>query len=161
MTKINRREVPWEDVRFLPCSTCEWLPDPLVPWTRASAGPITGPAPMYLPSPGTTSWCEGLGGGEHCVLLLWISSFIYFQIMPCGGLTLAGQQLLTRPALSLPSAAAQGRERTSDERLMGWGKDREITQQLPSWEKQTSLGEVSLIYYQSHQSRILRNKTKS
>ena len=36
-----------------------------------------------------------------------------------------------------------------------------ITQQLPSWAKQTPLGEISFIYYQSNQSRIMRNKTKS
>jgi len=32
---------------------------------------------------------------------------------------------------------------------------------LPSWVKQTQLGEISLIYCQSNQSRIMRNKNKS
>lgn len=38
-------------------------------------------------------------------------------------------------------------------------KDRDITQQLPSQAKQTLLGEISLICYQSNQSRVMRNKS--
>ena len=43
---------------------------------------------------------------------------------PCSGLTLAGGQVPTKAALSLPSSAGQG-ERKYNERLMGQGKDRE------------------------------------
>ena len=75
----------------------------------------------------------------------------------CGGLTLAGCQVPTKATLSLPSSAGQGRENI----MKGSWVDREVTHQLPSRAKQTRLGEISLIYYQSNQSRIMRNKTKS
>ena len=78
--------------------------------------------------------------------------------MNCGGLTLAGCQLSTQAAVSLPSSAGWGKKYNAG--LMGRDKDREITQQLPSWAKQTQLGEISIIYYQSNQSRIMRNKPK-
>jgi len=45
--------------------------------------------------------------------------------------------------------------------LMGQDKDRQITQQLPSWAKQTRLGEIYFISYQSSQSKVKRNKNQS
>ena len=79
----------------------------------------------------------------------------------CGGLTLAGRQVPTKAALSLPLLNWTG-ERKYNERLMGRGKDREITHQLLSQAKQTRLGE-KLVYFitSQKQSRIMRNKTKS
>lgn len=65
-------------------------------------------------------------------------------------------QVVWVPTVSLchcPSPAGQGREST------GFEKDRDITQQLLSWAKQILLGEISLIYCQSNQSRVMRNKS--
>jgi len=45
--------------------------------------------------------------------------------------------------------------------LTGQDKDRQITQQLPSWAKQTRLGEIYFISYQSSQSKVKRNKNQS
>ena len=58
----------------------------------------------------------------------------------CGGLALAGRQVPTKAALSLPLLSWTG-ERKYNERLVGQDKDKEITQQLPSWAKQTQIGE--------------------
>jgi len=41
---------------------------------------------------------------------------------------------------------------------MGQDMDREITQKSPSQAKQAQLAEINLIYDQSNQSRIMRNK---
>ena len=54
----------------------------------------------------------------------------------CGGLTLAGHQVPTKAALSLPLLNSTG-ERKYNERLMGRDKDREIPWQLLSRAKQT------------------------
>jgi len=40
-------------------------------------------------------------------------------------------------------------------------KDREVTHQLVSQTKQNKLGEINLIYCQSNQSRVMRNKKQS
>jgi len=74
----------------------------------------------------------------------------------CGGLTLAGSQVPTKATFITPLLNRTG-ERKYDERLVGQEENREITQQLPSWARQTTLREISLIYYQSNQSRIMRN----
>ena len=82
-------------------------------------------------------------------------------VLLCGRLTLAGRQVPTKAALSLPLLSWTG-ERKYNESLMGQDKDREVTQQLLSWAKQTRLGEkINFIYYQSNQNRIMRNKPKS
>jgi len=64
----------------------------------------------------------------------------------------------TKAALSLLNWTG---EKKYNKRLMGRDKDRGITHQLPSQAKQTQLGEISLIYHQSNQSRIMRNKTRA
>jgi len=67
--------------------------------------------------------------------------------------------VVIKAALSLPLLSWKG-ERKYDKRLVGRDKHREITQQLPSRAKQIELGEIRIIYHQSNQSRIMRNKTK-
>lgn len=44
---------------------------------------------------------------------------------------------------------------------MGQHKDREITQPFLLWAKQTEVGLINLVYQQSMQNRIMRNKTES
>jgi len=65
-------------------------------------------------------------------------------------------QVPTKTALSLPLLSWTGK-RKYDERLQGQVKEGER-----SLTKQTELGEnnKSLIYHQSNQSRIMRNKTR-
>ena len=82
-----------------------------------------------------------------------------FPWYACGGLTLAGGQVDTKATLSLPSSAGQGRGKYN-KRLMGRDKHRQ------RWltdchHRQNRLGEINLIYYQSNQSRIMRNKLES
>ena len=76
------------------------------------------------------------------------------SVCGCGGLTLAGGQVPTKAALSLPLLSWTG-ERKYNARLMGGDKDREITHQLLSRAKQAGLGGKK-INYQSNQSRIMR-----
>ncbi len=66
----------------------------------------------------------------------------------CGGLTLTEHEVPAKATLLLPFLNWTG-ERKYNERLMGRDKDRESSQQLPSQAKQTGLGKISLIYYQS------------
>jgi len=78
----------------------------------------------------------------------------------CGGFDLgwmmgAHQSCTITPLLSWTGEGKQ------NERLVGRGKDREITQQLLSRAKQTQLGEINLIYCQSNQSRVMRIINKS
>ena len=65
-------------------------------------------------------------------------------LIACGGLTLAGRQVPTKAALSLPLLSWTG-EGKYNERLVSRGKDREITQQLLSRAKQTRLGGKKLV----------------
>ena len=51
-------------------------------------------------------------------------------------------------------------EKKYNKSLVGWGKDREFTQQLLSRTKQTRCGEISLMRCQSNQSRIMRDKNQ-
>ena len=71
-------------------------------------------------------------------------------------------QMPTKTALSLPLLSWTG-ERTYDERLEGRDKDRERS--LTNYchgQNRLNLGRKgSLIYHQSNQSRIVRNKTRS
>ena len=79
----------------------------------------------------------------------------------CGGLTVAGRQVPTKAALSLPSSAGQGRE---NEMKGSWVEIR-TGRSLSNYHYQQNRLDVgkkiNLIYYQSNQSRIMRNKTKS
>ena len=65
----------------------------------------------------------------------------------CGGLTLASFQVPTEVLCHSPSSTGQG-ERKYAERLVGWDKDREATQQLLSRAEETQIGEINLIYCQ-------------
>lgn len=75
----------------------------------------------------------------------------------CRGLTLAGCQVPTKASLPLPSSAGQERENTTKG---SWvrirtGRDHPLLSQA----KQTQLGEINWISYQSNQNRNIRNKT--
>lgn len=78
----------------------------------------------------------------------------------CGGLTLAGCQVPTKAALSLPFSTRHRRE--NRKRLMGWDKNKERS--LSShhhMQNRLVLGKINWIYCQSNQRRNLRNKTKT
>jgi len=92
------------------------------------------------------------GIAQWLLLCQWRGSLLRFS--------LAGCQVPTKAALSLPLLIWTG-DRQYHARLMGQDEDREITHQLPLWAKQTQSGEISLIYHQLNQSRLMRNKTKS
>jgi len=62
----------------------------------------------------------------------------------------------TKAALSLP-LLSWTEDKKYDERLLGPVMEKDITQQLLSWAKQTQLGQISLIFHQSNQSSIRRN----
>ena len=75
---------------------------------------------------------------------------------------LAGRQVSIKAALSLPLLSQTG-ERKYNKRLVGQDTDRERS--LTNYRHRQNgldLGKkINLIYYQSNQSRIMRNKTKS
>lgn len=76
-----------------------------------------------------------------------------------GELTPARHQMPTKTIPSLSKSAGQERETTtinSGSRQ----KHRENTEQLASQANQTRLREISLIYYQSDQSQVKKNKIK-
>ena len=83
--------------------------------------------------------CEGIFFPPTTRALRVVEQVAQEAVQPCGGLALAGRQVPNKAAPSLPSSAGWGRENNG--RLVGRDKDREITQQLPSWAKQTRLGE--------------------
>lgn len=66
----------------------------------------------------------------------------------------------SKAAPSLPFSMGWGRK---NKREGSWIEIRteDITYQLPSLAKETNFEEIRLIYYQSKQSRIMRNKVKS
>jgi len=81
-----------------------------------------------------------------------------FSVENCGGLTLDGQQVPTKAALSIPSSAGQGRENMTKD---SWVKIRTgryhspitiIGKTDPTWRNQ-----FNFIANQNH-SRIMRNK---
>ena len=79
----------------------------------------------------------------------------------CGGLTLAGFQVPTKAALPLLSSAGQGTENITKG---SWVKIKDRERSLTNCchkQNRLDLGKINLIYYQSNQSRIMRNKTKS
>ena len=61
-------------------------------------------------------------------------------------------------SLSITSLLSWTGRRKYNKKLIGQHENRTITDQLLSWAKQTRLGEICFIYYQSHQSRVMRNK---
>ena len=79
----------------------------------------------------------------------------------CGGLTLAGCQMPTKAVLSL--LLLNGTEETKyNRRLVGRGRDRETSHSNDNHgQNRVNLRKINLIYYQSNQSRIMRNKSKS
>ena len=75
---------------------------------------------------------------------LWAGPSIGCQINDCGGVTLAGCQMLTQPlSLSLLNMMAG---ESKMKKLVGQDKDREITYQLLSQENRLDLGKINLIY---------------
>jgi len=85
------------------------------------------------------------------------SRFILFCTSRVSWFSLAGCQVPAKAAPSLPLLSWRGEKkirRIARGLRLGQG---EITQQLPLWAKQTRLGENSLTYQQSNQSRIMRN----
>ena len=81
-----------------------------------------------------------------------------FSILGCGGLTPAGCQVPTKAALSLPSSTGQGRENITKRSWVEIRTGRSLSSYLY---RQNRLDLGKLVYYQSNQSRIMRNKTKS
>ena len=79
----------------------------------------------------------------------------------CGGLTLAGHQALTKAALSLPSSAGQGRENITKGSWIEIRTGRSLTNYCHGQNRLDLGKKINLIYYQSNQSRIMRNKTKA
>lgn len=75
-------------------------------------------------------------------------------IVCCGGSTLAGCQVATKAILSLPSSAGQGRGNITKGSWVEIRK-RESYHHRQSW---LGLGKMNLIYNQSYQIRIMRNK---
>ena len=83
-----------------------------------------------------------------------------YIITVCDGLTLARCQVPTKAAVT-PLLNWTG-ERKYNERLMGRAEARERS--LTSYrhrQNRLDLGKMNIIYYQSNQGRIIRNKTKS
>ena len=74
-----------------------------------------------------------------------------------GGLTLAGQQVPPKAALSLPLLGGTG-ERKHSKRLVGRDKGRGISQQLLSRAKQTELGKVNLLLIEPESSNEKQNQ---
>ena len=97
-------------------------------------------------------WAARNSQASQTWLPLW--QFVWFGLDKC--------QVPTRTALSLPFLKWTG-GRKNDERLVVWDKDRQRS--LTSyWHGQNRLNlgrKWSLIYHQSNQSRIVRNKTRS
>jgi len=78
-----------------------------------------------------------------------------------GGLTLAGCQVPTKATLSLPLLSWTG-DKKSNESLVCRDQDRERS--VSSYyhdQDRLDAGKINLICYQSNQSTIIRNKTKS
>ena len=75
------------------------------------------------------------------------------------GLTLAGCQVPTKSALSLPSSAGQGRDNITKGLWVKIRTGRSLSNYRHR-QNRLDLGK-KLIYYQSNQSRIMRKKTKS
>lgn len=74
-----------------------------------------------------------------------------------GGFTLTGCLVLTKATLSLPST--DGQEGEKKKNLMSWDKGRKRS--LTNDHNGQNWGKIILIYWQSSQSKIMRNKTQS
>ena len=88
--------------------------------------------------------------------LFWQCSFDRMRWVDPGWMPGAHKSRSVIPLLSWTG------ERKTEQKACGprWGQW-EITQQLSSRTKQTQLWGISLIYYQSNQSRVMRTKNKS
>jgi len=78
---------------------------------------------------------------------------------PCGGLTLAGHQVPTKAAPSLPSSAGQGRENTTKGSWVERGTGKSLSNCCHG-QNRISLGKINLLPIKS-ESKLMRNKNKS
>ena len=106
--------------------------------------------PVWLQDPPSS------GYSQRMTLLSGLSS-----VRHCGGLTLAGHQVPTKAALSLTSSAGQGRENITKGSWVEIRTGRDPSPITITGKTDLTWGKINLIYYQSNQSRVMRNKTKS
>lgn len=123
---------------------------------RSYKGCMRKSVPLWLLSSAVSVLCpltHGLTFHSMDTGLVWCKKIMVYR---SGGSTLAGLQVPTKSSLSLPSSAGWGRKCN---RLKGWGKGREWGTFSKYYHAQNRFDLGKLTFYQSIQSRVMRNKS--